>query len=332
MHSHQLTRAVHVEVKETFDSTSKEQLAHLLRDHKKESVNERSEIWFRRKVDIWLGQVGMLYLAWLSGYATFPEKSPDLDEVRDILSRPELRDYYETYYPVAVPWLLRLRFQEKCGLLPETSKAGAGAFERFSILYERFFQSDRELQQLLNFLDGFWYGDAESRTDIGTVVDSFKIPERITRAFGKPRDQFTRLDRGIVGMVRFWIFSEALDELLQLCREIPLVRSAFWFFYAYWFHEYDANVAELSANAIDNAVDAIRDARHGKTEMNEMSDVTAERDKWKKVMKRLTSGEYARALVDEMNRQSNDDAQHWTKRFRKYTRSDVVGSDEDLVF
>jgi len=326
-HGPQVTRSVHTEIKEAFDSSSSGHLAHLLRDHKKESISELSEIWFRRSMDSWLGQVSLLYLAQLSGYATFPQKSEELSEVRNILSYPALRKYYETYYPVAVPWLLRLHLKGKCHLPIEASKSGAGAFERFSILYERFFQSDRELQQLLNFLDGFWYGEPKCRTDIRTVVESFKFPELVASAFGKPRDQFTRLDRGIVGMVRFWIFGEALDELLQLCREIPLVQSAFWFFYSYWFHEYDA-VADMSGRAIDNAVEAIR--TRGKAGLNAMSDVTAERDKWKQVMGRLTSGEYAKALITEMRLHLNDDAQEWTRQFERYTRSGVTGANESL--
>src|SRR5216683_2156988 len=141
-----MRQLTHSDAQEKLATSSEDQMEPLLRDHKAQGVSEPSEILFRRNVDIWLGQASMLYLAYLSGYATFPEKSEALDLLLRILGRPALRAYYERFYPVAVPWLLRLHLEGKSRLTPEASKDGAGAFERFSILYERFFRSDENLQ------------------------------------------------------------------------------------------------------------------------------------------------------------------------------------------
>lgn len=298
----------HLSVVNKFRDANDYEIRRVLRYHS-DPISDPDEVEFRSRMDTWLGQASLLYLAWLCGYVPDPGAPGRANPIRAILSRPALRPYYEQHYPTALPWLFRLHLEGKVTLPCESSIDGAGAFERFSILYERF-REDQDLSVFLNLLDGFWYG----RTSIDTVVTSFQSPDRVAEALARPADQITYLDRGISGMVRFLTFCHDLDGLLVLCSGMPLVQSAFWFFYAYWFHEYSVDVAQKTMDAIEKVMTAA-DSRG--------ADSTVERQKWELLLHRLTSGESAKPLAAKMEDAAtagNADAAAWLERFRPYTR------------
>ncbi len=298
---------LHAAVAKKFADASDAELRRVLRYHD-DPVSDPDEIAFRALMDLWLGQAGLIYLACLCGYIPNPAAMADAGFLREILATPALRKYYEEHYPIAIQWLFLLQLEGRLDLPCEPSVSGAGAFERFSILYARF-RDDQDLTVFLNLLDGFVYG----RTNTQSVVESFKDPERVALAFARRADQITYLDRGIVGMVRFLTFCHDLDRLLELCAGMPVVQSAFWFFYAYWFHEY-SDVAEKSMEAIDNAVKAAESAG---------SDSIVEYEKWRLMLQRLTGGAFAKALIAEVERAGSAGDTRvaaWRRRFQPYTQ------------
>jgi hypothetical protein len=266
---------VHTAIIEKFADTDDAGLTRLLRYHD-DPVIDPAEIEFRALMDSWLGQAGLIDLAWLCGYITDPSATAEAKSLGRILDRGPLRQYYEQHYPIAIQWLFSLQLDGKLTLACEKTTSGAGAFERFSILYERF-RDDEDLGVFLDLLDGFEYG----RTNTELVVETFKDPERVARAFARRAEQITFLDQGIKVMVRFLTFCHDLDQLLNLCESMPIIQSAFWFFYAYWFHEY-SDVSGKSMAAIDNAVQAAQSAG---------SDLTQDHKSWQKVLHRLTGGQ-----------------------------------------
>jgi len=308
-------------VEETFRTSTPPRLSRLLRDHKSDGVSDPAEIAFRRTMDHWLGEVGLLYEAWLSGYVLDPGSWQDAGWLPELLARTELRAYYERYYPIALPWLLRLHLEGKLRLEAAESSEAAGAFERFSILYERF-HGDPALDQLLDFLDGFGYGPPEARIGIEAVVKAFAEPGRVAEALTRTAGQTTRLDLGLVGLVRFLTFSNDLDQLLRRCAGMPLVQSAFWYFYAYWFNEFQVDVAETSIEVIEKVVAASTDDDGARAEL-------------KAVMRRLTSATYAAPLLARLRERSidftvaaplthlpldvaEDSPEKWVRRFERY--------------
>lgn len=298
---------VHAAVTTKFRDASSAELRRVLRYHD-DPVIDPGEIKFRALVDSWLAQAGLIYLAWLCGYTPNPAAMPEADLLREILATPALRQYCEEHYPIAIQPMFRLQLEGKLELPSETSASGAGAFERFSILYERF-RDDPDLNVFLNLLEGFVYG----RTNTQSVVEGFKDPEQVAQAFAHRADQVTPLDRGIVGMVRFLTFCHDLDQLLELCAGMPVVQSGFWFFFAYWFHEY-SDVAETSMAAVDNAVKAAESAG---------SDSTGQHEKWRLMLQRLTGGEFAKPLIAEVERAGatgDPGVAAWLLRFRPYTQ------------
>lgn len=284
----------HRAVTEKLEKAPADELKRLLRHHRDGGFSDAPEIQFRASMDRWLGDAGMLYLGWLSGYVTDPSEVKEREPLLRILGNAAVREYYETHYPVAIPWLLRLHLEGNLELPSTESDKAAGAFERFSVLYERF-KSDPDLLQFLDFLDGFWYGDTSARVGIQAVVESFGVPDRVALAFGGKSDHVTPLDRGIIGLVRFLAHSKDLDQLLTLLEDLPLVRSGFWFFYGYWFREFQTDVAEASNQALDNAVAAVRDGAPAGS-ADRISVVTSELDDWKRIMDRLTGSRYSAAI------------------------------------
>lgn len=333
--------AAHQAVTKKLEEALPGELRTVLRHHRDGSFSDPSQILFRSQMDRWLADAGMLYLGWLSGYVVDPGSAPGREPLLLVLGNPAVREYYEKNYPVAIPWLLRLHLEGNLELPAAASMDAAGAFERFSVLYERF-QSDPDLLQFLDFLDGFWYGDPSTRVGIQAVIESFGVPDRVALAFGRRSDQATPLDRGIVGLVRFLAHSKDLDQLLTLMESLPLVQSGFWFFYAYWFREFQNDIAEASNQALDNAVTALKETERPAA-ADRISVFTAELDDWKQVMARLTGNQYSTAIPravasaigaahmvspHEFTFADERGAREWLERFGAYEQAAVASPRE----
>ena len=323
----------HREVSERFRSATDVEMSRLLRHHREASVNDPEEIAFRHLMDEWLAEVGILYVAYLCGYITDPTHGTSdgrIQEVRVILAKPELRAYYETHYPIALPWLLRLHLEASVQLKAAESPPAAAVFERFSVLYERF-RIDKDLLQFLDFLDAFWYR-AEGGANIKTVVNAFADPNRVAAAFQRPVDQLTRVDRGIVGLVRLLICSRDLDALLQVCGQLAALQSALWFFYAYWYREFQNDVNTEATQAIDKALAAIKNTPAAAKDVEKISELGLERERLSQMMERLTNGTYAAGLIGAVRATGQPDAQPWLLQFDRYlTPRSAAGADSNQV-
>lgn len=315
--------AFHQTVSARFARVNDNELSVVLRHHTPDGVSDPDEIAFRAAVDEWLGQVEMLYVAWLCGYVPDPAKQDQAATLHALLKRDPLRSYYERYYPIALPWLFRLHLEGSVRIEPTTQDEAAGGFERFATLYERF-RDDENLGEFLNFLDDFHYGPKGARIDIGTVVAAFESPTRVIDALQRPAQSVSVLDQGIIGLVRFLTFSQDLDGLLRLCAQMPLVQSIFWFFYGYWFTEFKRDVATESTNAIGKIVAATVEP-HTTMDPNRRAMAAKHGDELKRILQRLTGGGYAKPLYTEVRRavathpgKSSASARKWLKRFSGY--------------
>ncbi len=278
----------HKLITDRFANSTPAEIKHLLRHHFPGGVNDPAEIAFRRAIDAWLGEVSLLYLSWLSGYSADPANTGQGTTILAILDHPSFKPYYESYYPLALPWLFRLHLAEEINVEAE---AAPGAFEHFANLYERF-RNDPELGAFLDFLDGFSYGGIEARINIDTIVRSFENPDRIVEAFTRSHSQATPLDRGIVGFLRFATFSTSLYDLLDLCKDLPVLQSAFWFFYAFWYREYEKDAKRLSIQAMKNAT-----ARVSASDPELAAIAAKSQQDIERIMRALTDGHYAQALI-----------------------------------
>ena len=307
-------------IEDCFQVKDESQLAQLFRDHKTRGVTDPTEMKLRRHMDEWLSDVSLLYLAYLSGYSIDPASTPAGNRILAILGHPSLSPFYERYYPTALPWLFRLHLDKQIQIQAEQAP---GAFEHFAALFERF-RNDRELSCFLDFLDGFQYGIGHSAITVETIANSFDNPNRIVEAVFRPKSQITPLDSGIIGMLRFATFSTSLYELLERCESFPILRSGFWFFYAYWFHEFEKDVTNLSLQAIQTAAAQAQDAAS-------QALASQSQQRLDEIMTALKDGRYANALFQLVPADTLGDLSFdtediptaepgWTDRFAKYKK------------
>jgi len=283
------TSEAHKRLEVVFSQRPEVELSRLFRNHNEpgNEVSDPEEVSIRLCADEWLAEVSLLFLGWLSGYASSTVDTPQAESILAILGHRSMRPYYESHYPVALPWLFRQQLQGELQIEPEQAP---GAFEYFINLYERF-KNDRELICFLNFLDGYQFGRGEATVGIETVADAFSNPDRIVDAIFKPKPQATALDEAIIGLLRFATFSTTLHEFLLECESMPMLQSGFWFFYAFWYREFKKDVKEVSVRAIQRASANVYDK--GSQALASQSEQELD-----EIMTALTDGRYSNALIE----------------------------------
>ncbi|GEM_PF-2742998 len=282
-----LIGADHLALEPLFKTKSDEAIAHIFRNHDADpdGIRDPIEIALRRNMDNWLNETSLIYLSWLSGYSSDPEGVDQGTRIFAILGHASLRPYYENYYKQALPCLFCLHLEES----KIERQNSPGAFEAFANLFERF-RNDRELACILEFLDGYCYGKAPAIVSIDSVIRAFESPDRVVEAAFRPASQLTPLDSGIIGLLHFATFCTSLHEFLERCKDLPLLQSAFWFFYAYWFREYKKDVKNLSIQAIQNAAMNTKDTGSQALASESQARLNI-------IMSALTGNEYATALI-----------------------------------
>ena len=323
LHERLFAGELHQSLEALFANGTAEDLSRLFRNHAGpgNGVYDPKEVATRRQMDEWLAEVSLIYLAGFSGYAARSAGTAYGERILKILGHASLRPFYERYYPIALPWLFRLELEDEVAIEAEQAP---GAFEFFANLYERF-RNDRELACFLDYLDGFAYGAGEARVSVETVVEAFGNPDRVVQAVFRPQAQMTPLDAGIVGLLRFATFSTSLHELLQKCDAFPVLRSAFWFFYAFWYREFHKDVKALSVGAIQTAAGSVRDKGSQALASQSEQELTA-------IMTALTDGRYANALIEKVpaetlgtlsfeTKSASSPKPGWASRFAAYRKT-----------
>jgi hypothetical protein len=283
-----LQSADHLALEPLFKPQSDADIAHIFRNHLTDPIGITSpnEIALRRHMDNWLNESSLIYLSWLSGYSSDPAGTDQGNRIFAILGHTALRPYYESYYKQALPCLFCLHFEDD----KIERQNSPGAFEAFANLFERF-RNDAELACFLEFLDGYCYGKAPAIVTIDSVIRAFENPDRIVEATFRPASQLTPLDSGIVGLLHFATFCTSLHAFLEKCKDLPLLQSAFWFFYAYWFREYKKDVKNLSIQAIQNAAMNTKDS-------GSQALASESQDRLNIIMSALTGNAYASVLIE----------------------------------
>ncbi len=283
-----LLGADHLALEPLFTSKSDEEIAHIFRDHNTNpiGITDPNEIALRSHMDNWLDETSLIYLSWLSAYSSDPEGTDQGNRIYAILGHVSLRPYYESYYKQALPCLFCLHLEES----KLDQQISPGAFEYFANLYERF-RNDQELACFLGFLDGYCYGKPPAIVTIDSVIRAFENPDRIVEAAFRPASQLTPLDSGIIGLLHFATFCTSLHEFLERCKDLPLLQSAFWFFYAYWFREYKKDAKNLSIQAIQNAAMNTKDT-------GSQALASESQDRLNIIMSALTGNDYASVLIE----------------------------------
>lgn len=282
-----------IDAKEICKKLDDSALAHLLRFHKPEGVFDPIEVDQRQTFDYALQAYSQLTVALVAGYVPADLGKEPRREIESFLGREPVRRYYEEYYKVLLPSLLRLHANGKGRLPQESGDLAWGAFQWF-VRFSGRFEKDPNLETFLNLLDNYNYGDL----NIQTFLNGLSDPSVALAGVVKPPDLLTRKDRAALGMLRFMTFCKELDPALKAMAEVPLTQSACWFHYAYWFKGFAEDVGSRIEGCLkilqqwidsSNTMGAEAVAQGEKTVAETRTAITA-----------LVDGHYAAPLVNRL--------------------------------
>ncbi len=285
------------------DNASPSRLARALESHLLHQPSARS-IAVRDDVDCLLRYYSVLELAWLTNAIdSWPE---DTAAVARHLKEPFVRRYYERYYPLLLPQLLRHR-------LEGSGVSGNGdhtdAFLRLVDLDE--LRDREETPMFLWFLDDgteVWDDEEYGLTDaLKIIVDGDRFVKRLTL---KESDQ-TPADRAVRGFINFLAFSRELEALLDRLSSDPIVQSAFWHHHGYWYQQLGGQVLGVMTAGIEAFRGHVSASVNAEIESQTSKDMMQETDLFTesaieathrdmnhavRVLQRLTSSVYRFAL------------------------------------
>lgn len=209
----------------------------VLRDHRKVPITDPEELRLRALADELMAYCGVLEVALLSGFIESrdgPARPPDEPMWRDlnqILNDEAVRKFYESHYPLMLPQLLRQHLNHESQLLPsqedpETIRLMLG----FLALDTRFV---RELKNgvLLRFMDDF----VIQQHRFSDVMRALEKPVEYRERLLRPARERDNIDQALHELGSFFDFCASLQQLLNRASDRPLIQSAIWHNYAYWF-------------------------------------------------------------------------------------------------
>jgi hypothetical protein len=204
------------------------ELETLLRDYRVEPVTAAREIDLRAATDRLLTCYSILEISSLADFV--PQLPKEFaSEAHAIVAHRDVRRYYEEYYPMKLPILFRQRLNGHAVSLPERDAAVTAPIIAFLEL-DRQFTEKLEDRTLLRMLDSFTLGDYRFR-DLVTLIT---MPERFIEYLLGDRER-EPLGQAARELGMFLQFCVELRQLLDRVRDWPLLQSAMWSYYSYWF-------------------------------------------------------------------------------------------------
>ncbi len=277
------------------------QLGHLLRHHNTQGIVSYQEVARREAFDRTLQLYSLLTIALVAGYIPSDLGPEPVARLVSLLDRPPVRRYYEDYYPILLPSLLRLHVLGVAELPRETGDLPWGSFQWFNRFSGRF-EGDANLLTFTGLLDGMTYGAPNSAAilDLPRFFDLLQDPRQALAGVAKLPDQLSRQDQAVLGMLRFFTFCRELHPALEAMAGAPLTQSACWFYYAYWFKGFAEDVGSRVGQCLavlqqwiqTSAEAGASSAREGERTVEEMQLAVAA----------LTDGRYAAPLVNRLQK------------------------------
>ena len=222
-------------------------LANLLRDYRRRSVWSEQAIADRAAVDQLMICYSVVEIASLTGMVPDLRDTAFGKESGRILEHKQVRRYYEEFYPTRMPQLFRHRLAGNgTAQTRQPVESVSAAFMAFLELDRRFMENleDETLLRMLDSfkIDGYWFKD---------VVAIIKKPKVfIEHLMCAP----AKRDARSWALQEFSIFMQFcfdLHELLGRLDKQPVLQSAIWNHYSYWFEIIGDELHEQLGTALD---------------------------------------------------------------------------------
>jgi hypothetical protein len=270
-------------------------LNRLLRYHGDEGVYDSDEIDHRDAVDDLLSFYSLIEIACLVGVVPQPDEwPPDLKAAATAdLTDPSVRRYYEDFYPLALPVLLRRRLQGPGVTVESQTGVGYSPFMQF-LDVNAIVLGDEQVKTFLMFLDSFHFGGV-SLSDLCEVMAE---PASFFRHMAvEPADQ-EAIQHGLHGFLKFLTFCRELDMLIVRAADHPAFQSAAWLHYGYWLDGLRSQVGAFTDTAITHLAEwqvRLDDSTESSTESREsLEDLRRVMGRLLSDRYRPTAGSYAR--------------------------------------
>lgn len=207
-----------------------QQLEELLRDYRYDPITAVLEIELRAATDRLLTCYSILEI---SSIASFIPAIPEEFALAatDILGNVHVRRYYETLYPTKLPVLFRRRLAGNGAVQDAPAHVSAVRAMMSFLELDRQFTEQLEDKTLLRMLDSFTIGGYRFR-DVVTLMGT---PDKFIDHLLLDADANEILALAASELGLFMQFCFDLRDLLDRCRDLPLLRSAIWTYYCYWF-------------------------------------------------------------------------------------------------
>jgi hypothetical protein len=262
-------------------------LAHLLRDHEVEQVEDWKELQFRDDVDTLLHGYAILEIGFLVGLPVPSEERGLRRRMALELGAVALRRYYERYYPLRLPEALRLRLDGELALRVEATEGGPDpeAIFRSFVTAVRNRRDDDDIEMFLWFLDDGFEAE-EGLPDLRALVAS---PHALAASLAKPPVLKSPVDHAAAGLLRYVEYCGRLLGLLERAAAYPLLQSALWHLESYWFSHRAAS--ERVPDLVTRAIGSLAGAEDGPAEVEERH----------AILRTLADPRFARPLADRLD-------------------------------
>jgi hypothetical protein len=207
------------------------ELATLLRDYRERGIHSRTEIELRAATDRLMTCCSVMEIASLTGFVPELRQTDFAMAMLPILENKHVRRYYEDFYPTKLPQLFRHRLSGTNRVIEKSDRSDTYSRVMAFLDLDRRFMEQLDDGYLLRMLDsfrieGYWFSD---------VVAVVRKPEEfISRLLLAPEER-DALSRALNEFSLFMQFCFDLQRLLTLTQPQPLLQSAIWNHYSYWF-------------------------------------------------------------------------------------------------
>lgn len=235
-------------------------LATLLRDHRKDDVDDQQEISKRDEVDELLSYYSILEIGAIAGFVPPQPTREDSETAKWVLNNKHVRRFYEEFYPLRLPVLHRYRLAGKWGHTEECARAGelfVGFLQANAVI-----ENDDDVTMFLALLDDYVV-DEYGEDDLIEALDN--LPAMIKRLAASNSDQ-DALSSALSGMMKFFQFCPTLLRVLDAASELPILRAAMWHYHAYWFTELQDGLGRSLSRFQRGALSATQSAKHDEVE------------------------------------------------------------------
>lgn len=208
-----------------------QQLATLLRDYRERAITTQKEIKLRAATDRLMKCCSIMEIASLSAFVQGLQQTGFGMGMRAILENRYVRRYYEKFYPEKMPQLFRCRLSGTNRVIEEIEP------HDLNLTIMVFLDLDRRFMETLD--DGYLLRMLDSFTIEGfrfcDVVDLISLPDRFINHLLLAPEKRDARSRALNELSLFMQFCFDLRQLLLQTKSYPLVQSAMWYHYSYWF-------------------------------------------------------------------------------------------------